>query len=731
MEFDERNEEASWRQVSRSGTGPNDLEGLQFVGSHLQIPDSLVDYTIAPVMIMESEASPEALRVLSRGSKALRHVLKSCNETLSQWYVLENYVNKCWLLWTLIESAEDKISNLLGTEITSANGTVPVPPSVSYSSWIEYKVPDLLKRWAEDTCLHNTESSELMGEVSMRPSRKVSTNRRYRYDQSKSSSMVDPKTYLQRKYYEALFSLRIPLAYFVKSNLVRTKLLSQGPDKSDHLPYQMHLADLTLDIENFDKRQSEGLLVTDLLSEVASEIRINCLNKLENLIKSGVPTVISDLLLVFKVREIKLQIILLLELIALNGLDSKLDNFEVKYKTKLKKRVKKVARAGLSSRYKKKDVKAHTNTQQLDYCEKLDVYVDKLCIIDAMLLTDVSLQKNSPAKIVTPDSAMHSSRELKKNMLDPEKEASASGFITYVLIPYFKKKAPHAVAFVSRKLKGPHFEALSRTESKRSPLNAVSGTSNPDLGKKSDRPDSPASQGDLPATLPLSVEQLHPPSKIYMRASLPRRPSILNSRSNSQLSEILDMETGNSKKYGSVTRGNSDLFLSKLQKRQLPATDLAFDSDALISRTKSDLVFPSETEPEHSQTKRKTSTATFIRTTRRKIEPKKVVLSSAEKFSVQVEATPHGKRPGFEAEHIRNPAIIESPLASLAKASPLVAQESMKDGARLTTPSRSHSEGRLQVPASDEKITVREYGYSRPLPVVVKKKVRRRLFAPE
>ncbi|SCU81276.1 LAFA_0C03774g1_1 [Lachancea sp. 'fantastica'] len=720
MESDGNNEERSLPQDFQTEIKANALNGLTFVGSTLAIPDSLVDYSSAPQLIEESKIASELHPVLSRASRSSKHVFEMVNGCKNQCYVLENYINQHWVLWKLKKSPASTSGDLSGSETRDTNTS---SSSINYANWLEYKVPDLLALWGEERCSQTRETSELMGEVRMKPSRRGKTIK-YRYQKEKNSLSVDPKNYLQRKYYEALYSLRVPLAYFVKSNLVRTSLLSRESGQKDGLSYQVHLVELALELEDFDRRQDEGLLQVDLGCEIATEIRSNNLSKLGHLIMSGIPDVISDLSMIFKVREIKLQIILLLELIFLNDLDSKLDNFEQKYERRLKKRVKKLAPSGLPSRRRKQNkLSVRSDVQQLDFCEKLDVYVDKLCIVEAMLLTDVSIQKNSPMK--SGGAALSSSRELKKNMLDPEKEASAAGFITYVLIPHFMKKAPHAVAFISRKLKGSLYESLPKNDK----LQVDDSGSRPESNELVRAVDSPELQHDNEASSISSAhgnEKPNEPLRLYRRASLPRRLPFPNLRSDSQLSEILDMETGNSKKYASATRGSSDVFINKLQKRQLPASDLALERESSISRSKSDLTLLEET----SKLKSSSLTATFQRTTRRKIEPRKLVAGSSKVPSVQVEATPFGKKAVDDTARMRNLAIIESPLNSISKASLENVPVSSKT-CPTVTPSKFVKETHLQVPSTNVKLTAPGVGSNTPPQLPTKRKVRRRLFAPE
>lgn len=84
---------------------------------------------------------------------------------------------------------------------------------------------------------------------------------------------------------------------------------------------------------------------------------------------------------------------MLLEIIGLNDLDWNFRDFEKKYKLKLKKRSLNLTKKGLVRRRSKKktsekDKGIERITTSLDYCEQLDLYLDRACILDILLSSE-------------------------------------------------------------------------------------------------------------------------------------------------------------------------------------------------------------------------------------------------------------------------------------------------------------------------------------------------------
>ncbi|SCU99510.1 LANO_0F02058g1_1 [Lachancea nothofagi CBS 11611] len=732
MSFDETHVEAFSRPLHYDlVNGKQQLNSLRFIGSYWEIPSSLMDLTQLPSIVAESDLPRELLHVLAHGNSFGKHVFKTSDDGLNQLFVFEYYLNEYWSLWKPVCFALEEL-DCLPKLVTSDASKAVTRSSTHLSKWADLDISDLLHVWKEDRQLYIKEDSELMGDLDMKSCRKQSERSRQKKSSERDWSIVEPKIYLQKKYYETLFSLRIPLVYFVKSNLVRTKNLSQDLENTNHIAYQTHLTDLLLEVEDFDARHNSGIMEYDLNSETISGIRDNCLAKIGDLLTSGVSNTFKDISLAFKVRELKLQIVLLLELIALSCMDSQLDNFEEKYKFRMRKRAKRLASTKISSRSNSKWARKETKAQSLDYCEKLDVYLDKLCIIDTMLLIDASIQKSSPVKDDGVNSAAARVRELKKNMLNSGKETSSQGFITYVLIPHFMKKTPHAVDFISRKIKSPRFDHPIRVE-KRNTSNLSAAANNHDYTNSYEPSSSPPSEvnaKESSVTSPLSPEHYQLNTHVYKRITLSQRPPTLNSRGSSHLSEALELESGSSKKYISATRGNSDLFLNKLQRRQLPATDLITDSGSTVSRSKSELVGMSEARPKQPLINRTSSTGVFQRVNKRKLDPRKTTLVSSN-LNVQVQATPYGKNRSAVSLQVHNPTIIESPSINVEDYNSNIGPLASRPVSHIGTPSKFLPQDHMQVPASGAKATDNNYDVIDSSRSEKVKKVRRRLFAPE
>ncbi|SCU77974.1 LADA_0A03136g1_1 [Lachancea dasiensis] len=728
METDEVNEEHKPHGPAPSHAANETVKSLQLTGAYIDAIDTLVDHTHPPAIVNQSELASDVLNILCGGRGSCRYVFQNGEGSdLKAHFVLEHYVDGYWLLWKLKDVPLDFSNSLDRRAITTSSSSSRI--SSTLSNWFDLQIPDLLDLWKEDRQLHSARDPDVLGELDMGPRNKrlLRGNRKGAIDNSNQ----DPRIYLQRKYYETVFSFHIPLAYFVKSNLPRTKVMTQDQEQlGSSSMYQRLLADFLLTVDEFDARHKDNIMETDLNSEICSEVRQNCLNKVGDLIVSGGPTVLSNLLLVYKVRELRLQIIILIELIVSSSMDANLANFEERYGDRLQKRAKKVANKGLSSKLRRKKAHKTSRTLSLDYCEQLDIYLDKLSIIDMMLVNDISIKKIEPNNNDAAKSAIERSQGLIRSMANPGQESSSYGFTTYVLLPYYRKRAPHAVSFVSKRLKSPRFHHSSKIEKKQ-----ALGASSENLREaytghvppNSPPPESHANITPLPAS-PQASDQCRTSGKIHKRTVLSQRPPTLISRSNSQLSDILEFESGHIKKHTTVGRGNSDLILNKLQRRQLPANELVIpDGKVTVNRSKSELSGLRESSIQEPVLDRSMTSGTFQRMRRRRIEPRKVKSTLEINGPVQVEATPHAKKVMDNAFIIPNRQIVESPSGSASKGQDRSLQGALPTFPFINTPSKS-SVDFLQVPASSSKATQSQTGVVNS-EKVEKRRVRRRLFA--
>lgn len=709
----------------------NEKQSIKYIGACSEVPISWLDHSQEPVLLVETDLRKEFLYILEQSGDHEKHVFELCESGYTKTFVFERYFNKSWVRWHL--GTIDPSSLKLKQSDNCSQSKRPPPKSrmANTKKWMETNLLNLLELWKEERVLiPGSEEVKTTAFLEMKPPLPVSGEGKLTGSVQHKHPTIDPGTYLRRKYYEALFTFRIPLAYFAKSNLVRARNMS-NTSTNEVISYQMHLADLLLEIHDFDQRHDnggKGILTYELSPDDISDIRDSSLGRFEDLKKRYSSQCLGDLRLLIKVREIKLQMMLLLELIAINQMDIKLKDFEEKYKTKLKKRAKRVARKNMSSRTALKRGKAELANPSLDFCEKLDIYADKLCIIDTMLLSSVSPQKDSQVESSSSASLVTKISEYKKNLTNSGKESSSIGFMTYVLIPYFTRKTPHAVKFISRKFKGLRLNNSTRPE-KPNTLGLVSPLNDPSNERANvEIPSSPPSE-DSSKTASVCTNITSPPMqqppKAFKRVSFPNRPLPSNIRSKSQLSEFLELESGLSKKLTSATRANSDLLLDKLQKRQMPATEFSLHNTNSLTRESSFM-------QKQVQSTRNSSSVMFQRVGKRLKEQKRASLETANYLNVQVEATPHGKKSDSNALPRFDSTIIESPLATTEKPSH-PSGVPVKAGAPLRTPSRQFGSptGDVQVPASGAKELANTTDVIASPQIVKTRRVRRRLFAPD
>ena len=560
-------------------------------------------------------------------------------------YCLEKY-SSSWLLWGI---GSVDMTSLQFTEDEKA-----VESTNSNEDWTQMNIQALLPQWTFQGDKTKDESCEL----NMTPP--GATNIEH-----KSSSHIDPEVYLTTKYYETLFSPELPLAYFVKTTLPRFSNLCKRQDPDNNGLMSKVLQTLLLTASEFDSRHSEAQFLSTISEDSTfNKTRKHCLAKYNVHIQidgdsSSVSDRGKDLALVLKSREIKLQMLLLLQLIEMNDLDKNFKNFQERYGKKLKKRSLNVTRR---QRHKKVNAQTTTNTEP-DYCELLDLYLDKLSILEMLL--DTGLGTSTTKKAPPSDDKVH---ECKMGLLDKSKESSSTGFTRYILIPYFSKKMPKTVKFIMHKIKGPSLK----------PVNLASKRT---LGVTSVTPQDSAQpttgNSPTPSRSP-SIRSLSANS--YSRPHLSRKPSLssqttqlltpdlLESRTNSNLSEFLEADTKSSfhKIPSSLSRTTSDLVMNHLQRRQLSVTDLATTKEAAVTGTTAHRSKTFASTQDDSINTSMSSQISFRRVGKRKltVAEKKVSqplpIQSPDK--VQVMATPMGKRGNDRVtKQLNMDRIVESP----------------------------------------------------------------------
>ncbi|CCD26716.1 Sld3p NDAI_0I01470 [Naumovozyma dairenensis CBS 421] len=542
-----------------------------------------------------------------------------------------------------------------------------------------------------------------------------------------NNQIPDPRSYLENKYYEGLFLIHIPLAYFVKSNLVRFKNMCKAAFKDDYQKeYRKILSDMTLEVTNFDKHHDgTTFLINDNIStekQFFLQHRDACLRKYSiNKSIEAQKEFLTDLAFILKLREIKLQIIFLLELIYLNKLDNNFKNFEKKYKAKLKKRSLNIARKSIirSKRQENKKIQ-HTKPNSFNYLECLDLYLDKLNILEVILETEASEPESDELPPI---------KEQKKSILDKNKESSSIGFTNYVLIPYFSKKAPNAVEFIASKLRGPSLRSKKPTFTKAvkdyivDPYDIPTGSQTQVASRRSSLTSS------IDNSVP-SSPQMRIPRPAFVRQSTlgSHLPDLLNSRTDSNLSEFLASDSQTIRKPSLLSRTKSDILMNNLQKRQLSVKELESSASRKISvnrklatgidvKSLSVMAGGNISSPQNQQSFKRVGRRKAIKTFSaiehlQQNRPQKEEQTDLDPFEIQVMATPKvkrdEKRPNKRAalhriveSPINNSMLIKTP-ADKPKLSPLNTNLSMQapqiQGSTVESPPKKKTRRRLFAP---------------------------------
>ena len=663
-----------------------------------------------------------------------------------EYFCLEKYGKRWWVRWRILQLIESDLQSTYNRSSSSKSNKLG-----SDTNWSQLDLMELLPYWCFQRILQPTNGNKRSLQLNMTPPNVNITSQKQNNHANAENDNTnrDPKDYLVSRYNELLFSPDIALAYFDKSTLVRfyNMCKSTAEAKDLKLLYKSTLELLVMNIVDFDKRHlKQNLLTMDKALAVGphnfTKARHHCLNKYHiHIADDGSITNprINDLEIVLKAREIKLQIILLLELINQFHLDKNFQNFQEKYKPQLKHRSLNVTRRG---RTRIRTIEKQNTNTVIDYCELLDLYLDKLSILEMLLETSVTI---SPT-----DGESDTLTDYRKSILNKTKESSSTGFTRYILIPYFSKKLPNTVRFIMRKIKGPNLKSISSTISKNE--NKTKDTVQ-QLYEMDSRP------GSAPESIVSTPSSLKSAGS-YKRPSLSRRPSfssqqnlslspeLLESRTNSNLSEFLEAEAKALRKLpSSLSRTSSDLMINKLQRRQFKAEELSTKKDiaAFASRSKTMTNFTQASENQGSAVN--ASPKSFRRVGKR-TRSSLGDLSSAtmdnnqlqNETSIQVMATPMGKRVKTTiSREVDMGLIVESPTVAThpiqnSKSSVVSPLSSINDKVIRTPPINQRLS---QAPVLDQVIEstpmdkpTQKQNENQPTLLPVKKKVRRRLFGP-
>lgn len=568
------------------------------------------------------------LRTIGPGT-TMKHIFTVVNHM----HILESYGPNFWFKWAVMDDSSDAKKVVHNTTIEnpylqSASDNIIDPTNLS--------LEHLFRSWKED----RPPSKNAILNLKMNPPDHMSSiNKTKKTPQVKP--LISPNLYLTSKYYESLFSVNVPLAYFIKSNLSRLRNMcginAGAKSKEGNLNYQAIISQTIFEVEDFDRRH-DGIkfLQNDLNDIAANEMRTNCLRKYN--INLGSPighnfTEASALSTIIKARELKLQVILLLEVIHQNTLDSKFENFDEIYSKKMKARAYNVTKRFIFRR-KLSDAKfssnRHSGETTIDFCEMLDLFLDKMCILDVLLASE-------PA-VISDEQATSSGTlaEIKANLVDSGKEDSLYGFVTFLLVPYFGKKVPNAIRHIVKKFKGPSFRPRKMNKAKSISKEEVGDNSNSshikeisefvDLGCELTRP-----------TLSPNISSLQYPKSF---ASYQTKPDLVSTRANSNLSDVLESESKSGRSHSLLPRTKSDLVMQHLQKRQLSVSEFTTHKEDLDSYN-----HLSQNTKKGQSPYRQVS---FRRVGKRhsssnKLDHSKAITYDESKAIIQVSATPAGK----------------------------------------------------------------------------------------
>ncbi|CCF55886.1 hypothetical protein KAFR_0A04510 [Kazachstania africana CBS 2517] len=545
------------------------MQEWKLLGSVKVIPRSTVIDSSSPLVLQANEIPHHISTTLKHLPLYLKHLLKDASS--NSYFFLERYGSQYWIYWRVTTV---HVNDFQYEDTKMANGRPYDQGTIA--NWSEYSIEKLLENWSHNIA-SNASSSTSQGKkvkINMRPPNAKIDGRQSIKPNDIPHTPLDPKDYFEQKYYDALFSIKLPLAYFVKSNLVRFKNICMAVSGEEYnLQYQSILSQFLLHVQDFDKRYEKTSVINEtyLLPSFALQSRDKLLSEYNQ--SKNTPTfdaLMNDLMLIVKAREIKLQLILLLEIIHQNTLDKKFKNFELNYESKLKRRAVNVTRR---TRAKKNSYNISSTANafgsgsaSVDYCEQLDIYLDKLSILEILLETENSLSNENSEEL-------NPIQEYKKNILNKNKEASSVGFVSYILIPYYTKKVPYAVTFILRKLKGPSLKA------KKPISNKSVNNDGTDTTWSESKHFQQTNNNDLASTAISTTSNLY---SVSSRPTLNRHltsgslvPSLLNARTNSNLSELLEADSQSLRHPSSLSRTTSDLTMNNLQKRQLSVSDFA------------------------------------------------------------------------------------------------------------------------------------------------------------
>ncbi|KAL6929625.1 hypothetical protein ACO0SA_001028 [Hanseniaspora valbyensis] len=331
--------------------------------------------------------------------------------------------------------------------------------------------------------------------------------------ESSNNKIVDPKSFFIEKYYHLLYSINFlskssnkdRFCHYIKNN-VKISLLKHcdqvvkqnstsnntfgNKGTTNTILYKNIIENSVISVKNMDLKYSNiDLRFKDnenkILNQYEHEFdliyhRNTCIfNNWNVMINSKKinnnnnnkydASLIDTLINIFKIRELKLQIITSLELLTFTTLDSNFANFDEIYKPKTFSN-----NIGKKKRNKKIN-KNLNNSDSLDQCQLLNILVNKLCLTESLIEPQLELtsEEQEIAGTLNLDANFKLSNKKKIKEIPPKiianwyltnclfnekNDESLLGFYNNCLVPVYKKRLPKCLKFFENKFKGTTFE---------------------------------------------------------------------------------------------------------------------------------------------------------------------------------------------------------------------------------------------------------------------------------
>lgn len=338
-------------------------------------------------------------------------------------------------------------------------------------------------------------------------SRKRKTSAYSENHERKSSEIVDPQSFFIAKYYHMLYSLNSSsrnsnkdrFYNYVKHNVkglllkhcdqvVKLNSASSSTSKgtTNTILYKNVIENSVLSSSELDSKYSNfdwkfKNLENNTLNQYEYEFDLKynrnafifknwnlMMNKKIDSDNQQNEDLINAVLGIFKIRELKLQIITHLELLTFTTLDSNFSKFDEIYKSSSSFAFNKTIK-------KNKRRKKSANGEPLDLCQRLNLLVNKLCITESLIEPSLKLssEEQQTAALLNLDSNFNISAGKRTNeiptkllvnwylkycLFNESNDESLLGFYNNCLVLIYKKRLPKCLRYFKDKFEGTTFE---------------------------------------------------------------------------------------------------------------------------------------------------------------------------------------------------------------------------------------------------------------------------------